>query len=70
MPKTHAVYLYDGRGVYELGVEIPSEENSASSKKVTVLVYEIHSHLTKTQANALVKELKSRGAEVEYGEEP
>jgi len=63
-------YLYDGRGTYNLGISIPEEENQASSKKITVVVYEIHSHLSKKDADALVARLKKDGAEIEYGARP
>lgn len=70
MPKKNAIYLYDGRGTYEVGIGVPCEEGAASSRKISVVVYEIHSHLSKAEADALVEKLKKRGAEIEYGDRP
>lgn len=65
-----AVYLYDGRGTELLPINIPCEENCASSEKRTVVVYEIHSHLSAEEADALIEKLKAEGAVIEYGREP
>jgi hypothetical protein len=65
-----AIYLYDSRGTHELSLNIPLEMNAASSKKITVVVTEIHSHLSKDDADALIQKLLAAGIKVLYGERP